>query len=317
MSWVQECTGCGSVWPIRDVAAMWCPRCNGRLAAPQRAAEQNPPQRPFAHRWVAHPAPLEIKGQRTPRKPSRLPPTPRMNINPGWSLYQDYVPQRPKEPRTRVWGSYAASFLMVAVGLYLGAGLAELVRYGVLLYNRTRLVSPAVVYASDFLVAVTFLAAVMCAVLAAVSAACWLVDFRREWFARLGRRDTRSVREQLLGYLLPIVTLWYPATRMTEMLTDQRAADAYGDRREPVLLKVRVWWTLWAATWACQLLSLVWRQTADTIQAQANGVQFAVLTHVLAAGCALMTLIVMREFVQLRENTRQRSLKRWVIATPT
>ncbi|MCW4354652.1 DUF4328 domain-containing protein [Hoyosella sp. YIM 151337] len=241
-------------------------------------------------------------------------PTPRMDAHPTWTLYAQPQREEPREPRLRVWGSYAASFLTVAVGLYAAAGLAELFRYGLLVYNRSRLVPAPLVYASDFVVAVTALAALICAVMAAVSAACWLVDFRREWFASLEKRETRTIREQLAGCLVPVVTLWYPGTLLSEMLTDQRARALFGERSGPVLLRVRIWWGLWVATWVCQGLSLVWRISADTIQAQANGVEFAAFTHFLAAACAVMTLVVMREMVALRTSGRARSRKRWVIA---
>ncbi|WP_158307335.1 DUF4328 domain-containing protein [Hoyosella subflava] len=284
--------------------------------APRPAPSMHPVlRRPLSHRWLAlAPPAVTESAESRGRRPAPVTPTPRAASVPGWSLYEKPQQALPKQPRTRIWGGYAVSFLVVAAGLYLAAGLAEVFRFGLLLYNRSRLVPAWLAFSSDFLVAVTALAAIICSLLAAVSAACWLVDFRREWFARLELRDTRSVREQLLGCLLPVVTLWYPGTLLSEMLSSARARDHFGQQARSVLTRVRVWWGMWVATWICQGLSLLWRETADTLQAQANGVEFAALTHFLAAAFAVMTLVVMRELLHLRDRTRPRSSKRWVVA---
>ncbi len=187
--------------------------------------------------------------------------------------------------------------------------MAEFVRYGILLYNRTWLVSRTALVASDALVLFAQIASIVIGVAAAVASTCWLVRSRREFFERSGACEPRTSRTLFLGCLLPVVSLVLPGVFLTELVDVRGRSD-----RPRLTVLVRIWWACWVVNWLLVLAAILWR-TRETLQARADGVLFSAVLALVAAGVAFLTLRVMRD-VESRSlrGTDRPAPTRWVIA---
>ncbi|WP_280397645.1 DUF4328 domain-containing protein [Nocardia carnea] len=301
---VQPCARCGTRWAVQGTPMHWCPRCRGVLLSP--GPIDAPPQR-RNYRWVARrpgrldrPAGSAAGGRRSAE-------TPRYTEIPRWGLRDrpvtaaDSEPQQPLSALAR-WVYTALLATAVLFGL---AAVAELIRYLILLRNRTRLIEPPLLWFSDALVNTAALFALIMALVAAVAALGWLIELRRTVFAAAGRRDPRSPRLLALGCLIPGVNLVYPGVFLSEVVAG---------REDPRPLRaVRIWWVCWVLGGLLAVAALYWR-TADSLQAKADGVLFTALTDLAAAGVAVLTLWVVRTVEGRDLRGRHRLAHRWVMA---
>jgi hypothetical protein len=230
--------------------------------------------------------------------------TPTYRETPRWGLTDPRQADAPTlQTRTERLAEVAPTLLGSTAALFVLAAVAELLRYAVLLYNRTALVSPTLLAVSDALVFTMGVMAPMVAFAAASASVAWLLGARRAAWEAVGRDDPRSPAVVAFGCLVPVVNLVWPGVFLTELA----AAD---DRIRSL---VRVWWATWATSGVMLVVSLVWR-SQDSLQARANGVLFAVLMNLVAAAVAVLTLMVMRRVDGLDLGGRPRSRTRWVVA---
>ncbi|MCM6776900.1 DUF4328 domain-containing protein [Nocardia sp. CDC159] len=303
---VQPCVRCGARWAVRGTPMHWCPRCHGVLLSP--APVDAPPQR-RNYRWVARVPGRRPRDGRAPRPPVRRDPTtPRYTEIPRWGL-RDAPPRPALAPVNRLAGltDRVAGLLLTTAVLFGVAAGAELGRYLILLHNRTRLIHPALLLVSDASVFLTAGLAAVFALLSAVAAVGWLARARGAAYARVGRRDPRSLRTLLCGCLIPVANLLWPGVFLTE-LVDRRG----GDPR--VLRAVRIWWGVWILNGLMVAAALAWR-FARSLQAQADGVMFTVYTDLVAAAVAVLSLWVIRLCEGRDLRGRVRTSKRWLAAS--
>lgn len=206
-----------------------------------------------------------------------------------------------------------AQLLVFVTALLLALGaFAEVFRYGILLYNRTRLVSPITLAVSDALVYFAQVGSLVVGLFALVGSSCWLIRQRRLAFAAAGATDPRSVRWMLLLSMLPLVRIVMPGVYLTELarLRGDTEADVHRE-----LFLVRIWWGVWAASNALVVVQLLWN-LQGSLQARADGVLLSAVVAAVAAGSAVLTLAVMRRFEgrTLRGSALARPT-RWVMAT--
>ncbi|KAA0024743.1 DUF4328 domain-containing protein [Antrihabitans cavernicola] len=299
---VQLCARCGAQWPVQGQPIQWCPRCQGVLFAP---APIDAPARRRNYRWVVRRPDGPTTQPR--RRPARLGPTPAYRETPRWGLL-DPPPALPSTRRRRGFAGLADRapyFTTVAAVLFAVAGAAEIGRYIVLLYNRTRLIDPLVLALSDTAVWMMSILALLAAVVAAVAAVGWLAAARRRTFDNAGRRDPRSLRTLALGCLIPVVNLAMPGVFLTEL-----TADATPKRKK----LIRTWWCAWVFGGAMTIAALAWR-FADSLQAKVDGVFFTALTDLVAMGVAVLTIMVMRDIDGQDAVGRALVPKRWLPAT--
>ncbi|HEY5856738.1 MAG TPA: DUF4328 domain-containing protein [Aldersonia sp.] len=297
---VQICARCGTQWPVRGVPQQWCAYCRGVLLAPSRLDAPAPVR---AYRWVA-------RAPERPRRPIGLPSrpaaTPRYDHVPPWGLLDP--PPSPPQAMRRPLGRLAARLrplLIATTVLFVLAAGAELGRYGVLLVNRSRLISPIVLAISDALVWACAGLALLFGLLSALAAVGWLIDRRQARFAELGRSDPRRVRTLVAGCVVPVVNLVAPGVLLTELVAGRSRS-----RRRAV----RVWWCVWLVGAGFAAAAVAWR-IADTLQAQANGVLFTAFTDVVAAGVAATTLWLVGELDGRDVRGRRPEPRRWLVAT--
>lgn len=308
MAAFQVCARCATRWPVGTRPAVWCPRCHGVLLSP--VSVQAPAQGARNFKWVARkPRSRTLVATRS-AGPRQSRTTPRYDEIPRWGLIDRPV-HHDDEQQSRLdrWAGAASGLLVLTGALLLLAALAEFVRYGILLYNRTRLVSPAALVGSDALVLFAEVASIVIGVAAAVASTCWLVKSRREFFERSGAREPRTVRSIFLGCLVPVVSLVMPGVFLTELV------DARGRSDHPRLRTlVRIWWAAWVVDWVLVLGATLWR-TRDSLQARADGVLFSALLALFAAALAFLSLRVMRDVESRGLRGGERAAPtRWVVA---
>ncbi|MQY22351.1 DUF4328 domain-containing protein [Nocardia macrotermitis] len=298
---VQPCARCGARWAVQGRPMHWCPRCHGVLLSP--APVDAPPQR-RNYRWVARPP-----GRRRPRdthpSSAKAPlPTPRYTDVPRWGLHD--VPRPPvAAPRTRLdrLTDRLLRLLTMTAALFALSAAAEFGRYLLLMWNRTRLIEPIVVYLSDWSVRLFAVLALIFALLTAIALVGWLIQARRRAYAAAGQRDPRGMWSLLLGCVIPVVNLVWPGVFLTEL--------ARRDEDPRVSQAVRIWWAVWVINGVMSVAALGFRAT-DTLQAQANGVIFTVYTDLVATGVAVLSLWLVRMFEGVDLRGRRRLPRRWL-----
>ncbi|NEW38302.1 DUF4328 domain-containing protein [Nocardia cyriacigeorgica] len=257
------------------------------------------------YRWVARRPDHRPRGPVAPGRTGPT-PTPRYTQIPRWGLRDVPAPvaAAPRRPLNVLAGWLPGLLVGVALMFGIAAG-AELGRYLLLMHNRTRLIDPLLLNFSDAMVNASALFAAVLALLAAIGAVGWLIEARHAAYERLGRRDPRSPRTLVLGCVIPVVNLLWPGVYLTEMVAG---------RDDPRALRaVRVWWAVWIFGGACAVAALFWR-TADSLQAEADGVLFSAFTDAVAAAVAVATLWVVRVVEGRDLLGRAHMAHRWVVA---
>ncbi|WP_237748228.1 DUF4328 domain-containing protein [Nocardia brasiliensis] len=279
----------------------WCPRCRGVLLSP---APIDAPAERRNYRWVAR------RPDHRLRKSSGAPPaataTPRYTQIPRWGLL-DQPPREsagPALPFAKLTRKVPTLLITTAVVFGLAA-LAELLRYLLLLRNRTRLIHPALLFASDAFVVGAALLALLLALISALAMVGWLIRTRRTVFEQAGRGEPRSVRALVLGCVVPVVNMVWPGIFLTEIVAE---------RDDPRAVRaIRIWWAAWVIGGLVAVAALYWR-TADSLQVKADGVLFTAFTDLVAAAVALLTLTMLRAIEERDAFGHSRIARRWVIA---
>ncbi|MBF6204924.1 DUF4328 domain-containing protein [Streptomyces gardneri] len=281
----------------------WCPRCRGVLLSP---APIDAPAARRNYRWVARKPDHRGRRAQPPAPTITQSRTPRYTQIPRWGLIDP--PPQAKGAVRRPLGKLTDSvtgLLLATVCVFALAAVAELVRYAVLLHNRTRLIHPAALFASDAFVIGTAVLGIVLALLAALATVGRLIEIRRSAYAAAGRRDPRSPRTLAAGCLVPVVNLVWPGIFLSEVAAHQGDPRARG--------AIRIWWAAWAFSGLLAAAALLWR-SADSLQAKADGVLFTAFTDAVAAAVALLTLWVLRTIEGRDLLGRTRSTRRWLIA---
>ncbi|MEU4339692.1 DUF4328 domain-containing protein [Nocardia sp. NPDC023852] len=299
---VQPCARCGARWAVQGAPMHWCPRCRGVLLSP---APIDAPADRRNYRWVARRPDQRARRVQSARPAVRT-ETPRYAQPPRWGLIDPpaQATTAPSRPFGRLTDSVTKLLVATAV-VFAVATVAELVRYLILLRNRTRLIHPAVLFCSDAFVIGSAVLALMLALVTAVAVLGWLIETRRVAYAEAGRRDPRSRPALALGCLVPVVNLLWPGIFLTELVARR------GDPR--AVRAVRIWWVTWVFGGIVTVAALLWR-TADSLQAKADGVMFTAFTDAVAVGVALLTLWVLQTIDGHDLLGRGRIARRWLIA---
>ena len=283
----QICVRCEHRWPVTGQPRQWCPGCRGLLLSPVDPQRPVPPAR-RNFRWVAVPSTGTATSRSVPPGPGNSAggPTPRYEEVPRWGLRDPRsIPDFDEPTRAEKLAEVAPTLLVATAVLFAAAALAETVRYGLLLFNRTRLVDPVALALSDAAVGSTQVLAPLVALVAVVAAALRLIRVRARMYAARGTSDPRPPALIVLGCAIPLVNLALPGVFLTEI-----------DDGSPRLRRaIRTWWVLWVVSAVLVVVTLLWRQR-DTLQARADGVILSALAAAVAAVVAVAALRVLRLF---------------------
>ena len=320
---IQVCSRCGTRWNVRDRQRVWCPRCNGTLLAPDAAAPASAEQRwspqraaqpqpkgatrlPPGYRWIA-----VRPGSGPPPRRARTPlgPTPRYATIPRWGLQDHLPPVAPAAVEPERHGPsprWIRFTLLLTMALFASAAVMHLIRYALMLVNRTyllnRILADAVVFTTIAASALAMLALLALAIVLAN----WLRARRARAFERVGIPDTRSAFELYAGCLVPIVNLFFAPVYVIELAAVE---GRQRDLRKPVI----AWWCAWVVSFVVSSWAV-----GTTIAALVTGdIQRIADNTLITAVGYLVALIALRllDKVVLAFERRpvEKAVTRWVI----
>lgn len=314
---IQVCAQCGTRWNVRDRQRVWCPRCRGTLLAPgapgtpgavppngRPAAGGRPGSAPAGYRWIAvrpgaPPAPR--------RKRAPLGPTPRYPYIPRWGLY-DYVdvsaaatPVAPERSTTSP--AAVRRTLVVTMALVGAAAVLHVIRYGLLLVNRTVLLNPIVAALGTWLPVVASAAAFFAVVAAVMALTNWLIARRAAAYAHLGSPDPRSAGELWAGCLIPFVNLVLAPVFVIELARAERRAG----------LRIISWWITWFVSYVLSVASIVTTVLTVFYPGAQRIADNTVITTIAYLVALAVLLLVLQVFEGFERQPVDRPSRRWVM----
>ncbi|ANE78718.1 hypothetical protein A7U43_04645 [Mycobacterium adipatum] len=313
---IQVCAQCGTRWNVRDRQRVWCPRCRGTLLAPGatgapgappspgRPAAGRPGSAPAGYRWIAvrpgaPPAPR--------RKRAPLGPTPRYAYIPRWGLYDrfDDGDTAGQVIAERSAPAPAAVRRMIVVTLVLlgAAAVLHVLRYGLLLINRSVLLDPIVAALGTWLPVAASAAAFFAVVATALVLTNWLIARRAAAYAHVGSPDPRSARELWAGCLIPFVNLVLAPVFVIELARTERRTG----------LRIVSWWITWFFSYVLSVASIVTTVLTifyDGAQRIADNTVITTVAYLVAMAALLLMLQVYEGF---ERQPVDRPSRRWVM----
>jgi uncharacterized protein DUF4328 len=317
---IQVCSTCGTRWNVRDRRRVWCPRCNGTLLAPSgpdQAPEwrptaglgtppsgtdgRTPPRLPQGYRWIAvrpGAAPPPRRGRRI------LGPTPRYPVIPRWGLVDnfDQIDQQQAPARSGPSTRLVQAALIATMAVLGAAAFVHLVRYALLIINRSVLLNPWVAGAATWLGVAVSVIAMFMVVASAVVLTNWLIGRRAAAFAYRGQPDPRRVWALRVGCLVPLLNLVWAPVFVIELAGVEERLNFL---RRPIA----VWWLVWVASAVVSVFSI-----ATSFATEAQGIANNTVTTTVAYLLALAALLLaMRVFHGFERQPVEKPSKRWVI----
>lgn len=317
---IQVCSRCGTRWNVRDRQRVWCPRCNGTLLAPPAplppsewsarptappmspSGQNFPPRLPPGYRWIAVRPGAAPPGRRRRRD---LGPTPRYAVIPRWGLVERFDTADFEQRAVPRRGPSLAALrtMLVATIAVLGvAALVHVVRYVLLIINRSVLLNPVVAWLATWLGVLVSVAGIFMVFASAVLLTNWLIARRSAAFKHVGREEHRPLWALRAGCLVPFLNLAWAPVYVLELASVE---DCLARLRRPIV----VWWTVWVLSAAVSVFSIATSFTTD-----AQGIADNTVTTIVAYLLAMAVLIlVARVLLGFESSPVERPAKRWVI----
>jgi len=213
----------------------------------------------------------------------------------------------PAEPATvharrGVSATAVRATLLAAGAIFAVAAAAHLLRYVLLLINRSILLPPLLANATLLLGILASLAAIAAVIAAAAVTTSWLIGRRALVYQRLGREDPRPEWQLWAGCVIPVVNLVLAPVFTIEL--------AHAERSGPRLRgPITAWWIAWVVSTAVSAWA-IWTSTATEPQAIADNTVTVIIAYL--AGLAVVVLLwrVLDGFVR---TPVERPLHRWVV----
>jgi hypothetical protein len=269
------------------------------------AAQQRTPGRlPAGFRWIAvRPGPPPPAR----RRPRPLGPTPRYRSIPRWGLVDQIAPPAVAGQKTKLKtasNDAVRAVLMAATAVFAVASAAHLLRYLLLLVNRTVLLPPWVAFPGRLMGVLASLAAIVAVLVVTVVMTAWLVDRRAAAYRQYGRDDPRPEWTLWAGCVIPLVSLFWAPVFLIELA---HAEGVEEKQRKPII----AWWVAWAfatvvAVWG------TWTRRATEPQAIADNTITMIVAYL--AGTATLVLL-WRVFDGFVGRPAQRPRHRWVVVS--
>lgn len=314
---IQTCSVCGTRWNVRDRRRVWCPRCNGALLppsatgsdastgqwSPRTAASTSgaPTRLPAGYRWVA----VRPGVAPAPRRPRRaLGPTPRYATIPRWGLYDSVAPvDYPQEAeRTGPSAGFLQGVLLLTLAVLGAAALIHLVRYVLLIVNRSVLLPPWLAAGATWFGVALSVAAAFMVLASVIVLANWLVARRAAAYAHRGTTDPRAGWQLRAGCLVPFVNLFWAPVFVLELAGVE-------ERLRWLRRSIVAWWLVWLASYVVSIWSIATSFTADA-QGIADNTMTTTVAYLLALAAVLLAAKVVLGF---ERQPVERPSKRWVI----
>ncbi|MGB3355224.1 MAG: DUF4328 domain-containing protein, partial [Mycobacterium sp.] len=223
---------------------------------------------------------------------------------PRWGLVEQF--DVPAEQQQAVRGGPSADAVrrtLVATMAVLGAAaLIHLVRYVLLIVNRTVLLNPWVAGAATWGGVAVSVVAMFMVVASALMLTNWLIARRSAAFAHHGHQEPRSVWALRAGCLVPVVNLAWAPVYVIELADIETRLKWL---RRPIV----VWWAVWVVSTVVSIFSIATSFTTDP-QAIANNTVTTIVAYLLGLAAVLLALQV---FLGFERQPVERASRRWVV----
>ncbi|MDT5244635.1 MAG: hypothetical protein QOD36_2011 [Mycobacterium sp.] len=188
---------------------------------------------------------------------------------------------------------------MVVLGV---AALVHVVRYALLIVNRSVLLNKVVAFAATWVGVLASVVAMFMVVASAVVLTNWLISRRAAAFAHHGRDDPRPIWALRAGCLVPLVNLFWAPVFVIELAGVEERLKWL---RRPIV----VWWIVWVFSTALAAFSIATSFTQDP-QGIADNTVTTIVAYLL--GLAAL-LLAMKVFLGFERQPVEQPAKRWVI----
>lgn len=224
---------------------------------------------------------------------------------PRWGLVDRIAPAAALDDSAVKKGASPATVhaaLLSAVTVFgLAAGI-HVVRYVLLLINRTSLLPPLVAGAALWLGVLLSLAAIVSVIMTAVVLTSWLIARRSAVFRFRGQDDPRPAWALWVGCLTPGLNLVWAPVFVLELA---HAEESQARLRPPIT----AWWIAWVFATGISIFA-----TATSFTTEPQGVADNTVTVILAYLVGLATVLLLwRVFDGFVRKPVERPLHRWVI----
>jgi glucan phosphoethanolaminetransferase (alkaline phosphatase superfamily) len=174
---------------------------------------------------------------------------------------------------------------MVALGV---AAVIHVVRYALLIVNRSMLLNKVVAFAATWLGVAISVIALFMVVASVVVMTNWLIGRRATAFAHHGRDDPRRPAVMRAGCLVPLANLvWAPVFVIELAAVEERLQWL----RRPIV----AWWAVWVLSTAVSVFSIATSFTRDA-QGIADNTVTTIVAYLLALAALLLAMKVVLGF---------------------
>jgi hypothetical protein len=260
-----------------------------------------PSRLPAGYRWIA----VRPGAAPPPRRRSRpLGPTPRYAAIPRWGLVDQFEApeQQAAGPRSGPSAPMVRATLLVTMVVLGVAALVHVLRYALLIVNRSVLLNKVVAFAATGLGVLASVIALFMVVASAVVLTNWLIDRRAAAFAHHRRPDPRPAWALRAGCLVPLVNLFWAPVFVIELAGVEERLKRL---RRPIV----VWWMVWFFSTAVSVFSIATSFTRDP-QGIADNTVTTIVAYLLALAALLLA---MKVFIGFERQPVARPSKRWVM----
>lgn len=194
--------------------------------------------------------------------------------------------------------------LLVTAAVFALAAAAHILRYLLMLINRTMLLPPFVAIGSLITGVLATFAAIVAVIATTVVLTSWLTGRRAAAFARHGQADPRPQWALWLGCLVPVVNWFYAPLFILEL------AEAEGCRERqnrPV--------ALWAIAWIVSTLISAWATWTGLRAHEPQAVADQTVTTIIAYLAGLAVIVLLWRVIDgfIGRPVVERPLHRWVV----
>src|SRR6185369_17695696 len=169
----------------------------------------------------------------------------------------DSPEQQAAAPRSGPSLGLVRAVLLATIAVLGAAALVHVVRYALLIVNRSVLLNKVVAFTATWLGVLVSVIALFMVVASAVVLTNWLIARRAAAFAHHRREDPRSVWALRAGCLVPLVNLaWAPVFVIELADVEERLKWL----RRPIV----VWWIVWIFSTAVSVFSIATSFTQDS-----------------------------------------------------
>jgi hypothetical protein len=192
--------------------------------------------------------------------------------------------------------------LVTAAALLAFAALVHVLRYILLLVNRTTLLSPLLAGTALWIGVLASVLVVFAVIGCALVLINWLIARRAAVYTHYGLTEPRPTWSLWVGCLIPVVNLFWAPVYVIEMATTE---GVYARLRKPLI----VWWVVWTLSTVVSIWALATSFTTD-----AQGIADNTVTMTLAYLLGLAAVVSLaRVYLGFERKPVERPAHRWVV----